>query len=77
MTSSFYGSPDRPFQIDVYKTKLLNLEAYVSVNPDPTDKKVCLPIGQVLYGQTKIEGKLGERQIVYRTKRGHYVYPTF
>lgn len=58
VTSSFYGTPDRPFKVEVYKTKLLNLDAYVSVNPDPTDNKVCLPIAEVLYGQTKMEGKL-------------------
>ena len=49
--SSYYGSPDRPYKIEVYRTQILGMNAYLTVNPDPKDVNVCMPIGEVLYGQ--------------------------
>ena len=64
VSSTFYGPPDRPFKVDVYKIKLLGLDAYITANPDPIDKNVCFPISDVLYGQLKINGTSGETLIL-------------
>ena len=59
VTSSYYGPPDRQFKVDIYQSKLLGLDAYISVNPDPNNDRICFPMSEVLYGQMMYKGKLG------------------